>query len=101
MSLSSSGDHVRLLYNASSPSAQQFAMSINYEIVLGLTRSSSSMNSRRRRPSLKASMALSSDMDLTVFFMMFHRWINALIDSPSFCLHARNFSMDAGHLNVD
>jgi hypothetical protein len=59
--LSSSGDHVRLLLHASSPSANLFAISIKSDTIFGLILPISSTRSPHRNPSVKASIALSSE----------------------------------------
>jgi hypothetical protein len=88
------------LCSASSPSTHLLAMSIIYEIVLGLAQPSSSMKSLGCNQLLKESIALSSET-FSAFFMMFQRCMYARIGSLDFYTHALNSSMDAGQLKVD
>jgi hypothetical protein len=66
------GDRVRLLLHPSSPSANQFAISIRSDTVFGLIMSISSTRSPRRNPSMKASIALSSETLTAEFLIMLH-----------------------------
>src|SRR3954471_24505305 len=57
----------------SSPSAHLLAMYMRWSSVLGLMRPSSSLKSWRLTPSLKASMALSSEMCAAEFLVLDQR----------------------------
>jgi hypothetical protein len=88
-------------YHASSPSANLFAMSIKSDIVFGLILPISLTRSPRRNPSVKASIALSSETSTAKFLIMLHLWIYDLSASLRCCTQALNSSIDAGRLYVD
>jgi hypothetical protein len=69
-------------------------------MVLGLHRPSSSLKSRRMRPSRKASMALSGKMFFDVLRRLSHREMYDLRFSLVFCTHRRSSSNDVGHREV-
>jgi hypothetical protein len=99
--LSSSGDRVRLLLQASSPSVNLFAMSINSDTVLGLIRPISSTRSPRRNPSVHASIALSSETTNVEFLIMLHHCMYDLSVLLHCCMQTLTSSIDAGRLYVD
>jgi hypothetical protein len=61
-----------LLLHASSASANLFAMFISSKTVLGLILPISSTRSHHRNPSVKASIARSSETSTVEFLMMLH-----------------------------
>jgi hypothetical protein len=69
-------------------------------MAFGLQRPSSSLKSRRRRPSRKASMALSGKIFSVVLRRLIHREIYDLKVSLVFCTHKRNFLNDVGRREV-
>jgi hypothetical protein len=58
------------------------------------------LKSRRRRPSRKASMALSGKIFSVMLRRLIHREIYDLKVSPVFCTHKRNSSNDVGRREV-
>jgi hypothetical protein len=84
----------------SSPSAHLFAKLIRWSMVFGLQRPSSSLKSRRIRPSRKSSMALSGEIFYAVLRRLIHREMYNLRFSPVLCTHRRNSSNDMGHREV-
>jgi hypothetical protein len=99
--LSSLGDRVLLLLQAFSPSANLFAISIRSDTVLGLIHPISSTKSPRRNPSVKASIALSSETLTAIFLIMLHLCMYDLSVSLRCCMQALTSSIDVGHLYVD
>jgi hypothetical protein len=99
--LSSSGDRVRLFLQASSPSTNLFAMSINSNTVLGLIRPISLTRSPHRNPSVQASIALSSETSNAEFLIMLHLCMYDLSVSLHCCMQTLTSSIDAGRLYVD
>jgi hypothetical protein len=90
-----------LLLHASSPSTNLFAMSIKLDTVFGLILPISSTRSPRCNPSVKASIALSSETSTADFLIMLHLWIYDLSVSLRCCMQALTSSIDAGRLYVD
>jgi hypothetical protein len=84
----------------SSPSAHLFAKLMRWSTVFGLQRPSSSLKSRRMRPSRKVSMALSNEIFSAVLRRLIHREMYDLRFSPVFYTHRRNSSNDVGHREV-
>jgi hypothetical protein len=84
----------------SSPSAHSFAKLIRWSMVFGLQRPSSSLKSRRIRPSQKASMALSGEIFSAVLWRLIHREIYDLGFSPVLCTHRHNSLNDVGRREV-
>jgi hypothetical protein len=69
-------------------------------MVFGLQRLSSSLKSRRKRPSRKASMALSGEIFSVVLRRLIHRETYDLKFFPVLCTHRRNSSNDVGRREV-
>jgi hypothetical protein len=65
-----------------------------------LQRPSSSLKSRRMRPSRKALMALSGEIFSTVLRRLIHHEMYDLKFSPVLCTHKRNSLNDVGHREV-
>jgi hypothetical protein len=84
----------------SSPLAHSFAKLMRWSTVFGLQRPSSSLKSRRMRPSRKASMALSGEIFSAVLRRLIHREMYDLKFSPVLCTHRRNSSNDVGRHEV-
>jgi hypothetical protein len=84
----------------SSPSAHSFAKLMRWSTVFGLQCPSSSLKSRRMRPSRKASMALLGEIFSAVLRRLIHREMYDLKFSPVLCTHMRNSSNDVGHREV-
>jgi hypothetical protein len=62
--------------------AHRLAMSISWAMDLGLDLPSSSLRDTLQTPPLKASIALSLEMFVVVFFKIVNRWMYARSDSP-------------------
>jgi hypothetical protein len=84
----------------SSPSAHSFAKLMRWSTVFGLQRPSSSLKSRRMRPSRKAPMALSGKIFSAVLRGLIHHEMYDLRFSSVLCTHRRNSSNDVGHREV-
>jgi hypothetical protein len=69
-------------------------------MVFGLQRPSSSLKSRRKRPSRKASMALSGEIFSVVLRRLIQREMYDLKFYPVLCMHRRNSSNDVGRREV-
>jgi hypothetical protein len=99
--LSSSGDRVLLLLHASSPIANLFAISTSYDTVIGLICPISSTRSPHHNPSVKASIALSSETSTADFLIMLHLCMYNLIVSLRCWMQALTSSIDVVRLYVD
>jgi hypothetical protein len=84
----------------SSPSAHSFAKLMRWSTVFGLQRPSSSLKSRRKRSSRKASMALSGKIFSVVLRRLIHREMYDLKFSLVLCTHKRNSLNDVGRREV-
>jgi hypothetical protein len=73
-------------------------MSMSYDTVFGLVMPISSTKSERQSPSTKASIARSSEMSYTEFFIMLQHCIYERSDSPFFYVQALSFLIDAGRV---
>jgi hypothetical protein len=69
-------------------------MPMSSDIVLGLFLPISSMKSDQRSSSTKASIARSSEMSSTEFYIMLQHCIYEHNDSPLFCVQAFSSSID-------
>jgi hypothetical protein len=78
--LSSSGDHVLLLWQASLPSANLFAMSMSSATIFGLICPISSTRSARRSLIVKSSIALSSKTSTAEFLCQIPKFWNVKIN---------------------
>jgi hypothetical protein len=84
----------------SSPSAHLFTKLMRWSMVFGLQRPSSSLKSRRMRPSRKASMALSVKIFSAVLRRLIHHEMYDLRFSLVLCTHRRNSSNGVGRREV-
>src|SRR3954469_1055777 len=75
-------------------------MSMRWSSVLGLMRPSSSLKSGRLTPSLKASIALSSEICAAEFLVLDQHSMYERTDSPVCWVQARSSSIEAGLLLV-
>jgi hypothetical protein len=84
----------------SSPSAHSLAKLIRWSMVFGLQCPSSSLKSRRIRPSRKALMALSGKIFSAVLRRLIHHEMYDLRFSPVLYTHRRNSSNNVGRREV-
>jgi hypothetical protein len=82
------------------PSAHSFAKLMRWSTVFGLLRPSSSLKSRQKRPSRKASIALLGEIFSVVLRRLIHREMYDLRFSPVLCMHKRNSLNDVGQREV-